>query len=85
MTVGHADHEVSRLIEEARGWFHEAPSEAMAAAVKAERAAREAGASAAEGWDVWELPEVVASAARKLDVRITQDARRALAWAAIYE
>ena len=46
MTAGHADHEVSRLVEEARGWFHEAPTEAMAAAVKAERAAREAGAGA---------------------------------------
>lgn len=46
MTAGHHEHEGSRLIEAARGWFHEAPTEAMAAAVKAERAARERGADA---------------------------------------
>ena len=44
MTSRTEDHDaVARLIEEARGWFHEAPTAAMASAVKAERAAREAG------------------------------------------
>lgn len=46
MTGGHEHAAVTHLVEEARAWFHEGPTEAMTAAVKAERVAREAGSSA---------------------------------------
>ncbi|HET6506024.1 MAG TPA: diguanylate cyclase [Baekduia sp.] len=46
MTVSHPDHDVSRLLEEARDRHLETPGEAMAVALRCERAGREAGRDA---------------------------------------